>query len=176
ADGGQGPRITRIQEQSRYLFRIRGAAAVAERQQPSPGVEPRGGLLRAGGDVLAAASADLGAQRGRFVRFSDRRRPALREPRRHVRRALVQKRVQRLDRSGVRFRGPGHAGTTAIASLACTRMVSPTPAVTSATLTSSSPASVATIARSSSSSRTTFTATAVSEHVMQTSPWHSGTC
>src|SRR5690242_2944205 len=61
-----------------------------------------------------------------------------------------------------------------MASRACTRMVSPTPALTSATLTSSSPAPVSTMASSSSSSRTIRTATAVSEQVMQTSSWHSG--
>src|SRR6266702_186613 len=71
------------------------------------------------------------------------------------------------------FRYPRHLATTPIASRACTRMVSPIPAVTSATLTSSSPFPVSTTARSSSSRRTTVTATAVSEQVMQASETHS---
>src|SRR5271165_2890682 len=64
-----------------------------------------------------------------------------------------------------------------MASLAWTRMVSPTLAVTRATLTVSSPAPVSTTAISSASSRTTVTCTAVSEQVMQVSPlqWFSVT-
>src|SRR5262249_24036773 len=63
----------------------------------------------------------------------------------------------------------------AMASLACTRIVSPARASTSATLTSSSPWPLSTRASPSSSKRTTVTSTAVSEQVMQTSSWHSGT-
>src|SRR5215469_10423799 len=62
-----------------------------------------------------------------------------------------------------------------MASLACTRIVSPARASTSATLTSSSPRPPSTRASPSSSRRTTVTSTAVSEQVMQTSSWHSGT-
>src|ERR1700733_16090462 len=108
-----------------------------------------------------------------------------------VRRVRVEERVQRLHR-GITVRGAVRAAvraavrgavrgrrahqvttsparcTTAIASLACTRIVSPAAADTSATLTSSQvPWPVSTTASESGSSRSTVTSTAMSPQVMQ---------
>src|ERR1700733_378958 len=100
-----------------------------------------------------------------------------------VRRVRVEERVERLHRGiavraavrgAVRWRrahqvtaSPARC-TTAIASLACTRIVSPAAADTSATLTSSRvPWPVSTTASESGSSRSTVTSTAMSPQVMQ---------
>ncbi len=186
ADGGQRSRATaRIEEQRGDLLRVSGAAAVAEGQQPSAGREPLGGLACAGGELIAAARADLGAQRDDLVRlwrpwtpWPARARLRCRwRPGRGTGRATRSIRSRTVG-SGRPAVSPGHAVMARPprsppwrAPGWCRRR----PRSRSATLTSSSPASVATIARSSSSSRTTVTATAVSAQVMQTSPWHSGT-
>ena len=128
------------------------------------------------GSIGPVAGADRPAQVHDLGGLGHRRPAGLLQHGGEVGTARVQERIERLVRPGARagVRPPAaHRPTTAIASLACTRIVSPGPADTSATLTSSSPAPVSTRAKPSPSRRSTVTATAVSEQVMQTSSWHS---
>src|SRR5581483_11822022 len=123
------------------------------------------------GQPRAVPFGDDAAQVGDLDGLGDRRGSHLLEHAVQVGRVRVQERVQRLHRVGAGAHGP----TTAMASLACTRIVSPTPAVTSATLTSSRPAppsfkGTATSAMSSASSRSTVTFTAMSPQVTHWPP------
>src|SRR5262249_46374746 len=164
--------VTGVEEQRGHLLRVGGAAAVAEREQPPAGREPAGHVLGAGPQPGRVAGADLAPQRGDLGGLGHGGPPGLPPPPAPVAPARVEERVERLHRGGAGVAGGaagparrGHDGTTAIASPACTRMVSPGAASTNATLTSSSPEPVSTRARSSPSSRTMVTGTALSEQV-----------
>src|SRR6185437_8419172 len=165
------PPALRVEEQRGELLGVGGAAAVAEGEQPPARAEPRRGFPRALGDPRPVPYAHRAAQLDDLGRLGHGRRPHLVEHGGQVAGVGVQERIQR-------FHGVAHDGarvpTTAMASRACTRIVSPTPALTRATLTVSSPWPVSTTAIWSSGSRSTLTPTAVSEQVMQTSPMQAG--
>src|ERR1019366_5933682 len=168
----------RVQEQGRKLLPVGGAAAAAEGQQAPARGEPGGHVTRARHQPRAVAGEYHLAQLQDLARLRHRGLASLLEHGSHICAARIQERIERLRRSGGSGRGLAaltrhprrcHGATTAMASLACTRIASPIPALTSATLTSSSREEVSTTARSSSSSRTIVTTTAVSEQVMQIS-------
>src|SRR5262249_18836277 len=153
-----------------HLLRVGGTAAVAEREQPPAGREPAGHAGGAGPQPGRVAGADLAPEGGDLGGLGHGGPPDLLHHRLQVALSRVEERVQRLQRGRAGAAGGaarparrGHDGTTAIASPACTRTVSPGAAGTNATLTSSSPEPVSTSARSSPSSHTTVTGTAVSE-------------
>src|SRR5205823_5442072 len=157
------PPALRVEEQRGELLGIRSAAAVAEGEQPPARAEPGRGFPRALGDPGPVPVGDGTAQLADLGHLGHGRRAHLVQHGRQVAGVGVQERVER-------FHGVAHGPppTTAMASRACTRIVSPTAALTRATLTVSSPAPVSTTAIWSSSSRSTLTSTAMSEQVMQT--------
>ena len=140
--GAAAPRA-RVEEQRGQLLCVGGAAAVAEGEQPPAGREPRprGPAHRQPGRVPAQTvrrsstiSAALATVDARTCSRTAGRSTG----------AGVQERVQRPPSPRWRPLFPaqsrsGHFPTIAMASLACTRILSPTWAGTSATLTSSSP-------------------------------------
>src|SRR4029077_3758523 len=144
------------------LLGIRSAAAVAEGEQPPARAEPGRGFPRALGDPGPVPLGDGPAQLADLGHLGHGRRAHLVQHGGQVAGVGVQERVER-------FHGVAHgpapgigasavpAPTTAMASRACTRIVSPTAALTRATLTVSSPAPVSTTAIWSSSSPITLT-------------------
>ena len=130
--------VTGVEEQRGQFLRVGGAAAVAEGQQPPAGREPGGHVLGAGPQPGRVAGADLAPQLGDLGGLGHGGRADLLQHRVQVGSVPgVQERVQRLHRGRAGAAGRaaglpprsdaagGHDVTTAIASPACTRMVSP---------------------------------------------------
>ena len=128
AGSGRGV-AARVQEQGGQLLGVGGAAAVAEGQQPPARGEPGGGVGGAGHQPGAVALADHPAQLDDLLGLGHRGLAHLLQHGGQVGGAGVQERVERLHRPRAWLRPgriTGHLPTTAIASLACTRIVSPT--------------------------------------------------
>src|SRR5689334_16857088 len=130
-----------MQEELGQVLGIGAAAAVPERVQPRPGLEPVGQMGRARQQPGRVPVDQRLAQRHDLTGLLLRRPPYVVEDIRERLGLLRQERVQ-----GIK----SHAGspnrlTTAMASFACTSTTSPGAATTRATLTSSGPASVSTI-------------------------------
>ena len=184
--GGQSPsRPARVEEQGGELLGVGGAAAVAEGEQPASGREPGRSLGGALGQPAGVALSHGLPQLGDLGDLGHGRGPDQVQHRGGVGgpvggpvgAARVEEGVERLDSARGLTRSPPASGPGGGVIGGSRRRwlpwrapgsCRPRPA-TRATLTSSVPCPVSTMARPSASSRTTVTSTAVSEQVMQTS-------